>query len=111
MHYCNNKISLPQTAGVETVSVEDDNWRSDTRGLPGQEMTLHLLLRVVADVGIVGFPNAGGRGGWVAGGVLGWQVGWVGWVYCPAKRMTTGACEWMWALFAFLTQMVRVAGW
>ena len=32
-------------------------------GAPGQQLSLHLLLRVVADVGIVGYPNAGeGRG-------------------------------------------------
>lgn len=30
-----------------------------TKGEPGQELALELLLRVVADVGIVGFPNAG----------------------------------------------------
>ncbi len=28
-------------------------------GGPGQQLSLHLLLRVVADVGIVGLPNAG----------------------------------------------------
>lgn len=30
-----------------------------TKGEPGEELALELLLRVVADVGIVGFPNAG----------------------------------------------------
>lgn len=41
----------------------DPNWQVDARGLPGQQSTLQLLLRVVADVGIVGFPNAGAREG------------------------------------------------
>ncbi|KAJ9525634.1 hypothetical protein QJQ45_003344 [Haematococcus lacustris] len=45
--------------GTEVVSVEDDNWKQDALGLPGQQLSLHLLLRVVADVGIVGLPNAG----------------------------------------------------
>ena len=39
--------------------MEDDNWRVDAEGGPGEEASLQLLLRVVADVGIVGFPNAG----------------------------------------------------
>lgn len=37
----------------------DTNWQVDAKGLPGQQLSLQLLLRVVADVGIVGFPNAG----------------------------------------------------
>ncbi|CAK0738001.1 hypothetical protein CVIRNUC_000979 [Coccomyxa viridis] len=39
--------------------VEDTNWALDAEGAPGEEATLHLLMRVVADVGIVGLPNAG----------------------------------------------------
>lgn len=46
-------------AGAEVVAVEDVNWKLDAKGRPGQQLGLHLLLRVVADVGIVGFPNAG----------------------------------------------------
>ena len=41
-------------------AVEDTNWKDDAKGLPGQQLSLTLLLRVVADVGLVGFPNAGG---------------------------------------------------
>lgn len=41
--------------------MEDGNWQEETKGLPGTQLSLHLLLRVVADIGIVGFPNAGGR--------------------------------------------------
>ena len=39
--------------------VEDDDWKAEAAGAPGEEVSLHLMLRVVADVGIVGFPNAG----------------------------------------------------
>ena len=39
--------------------VEDMNWAADAEGAPGEEVALHLLMRVVADVGIVGLPNAG----------------------------------------------------
>ncbi|GLI65333.1 hypothetical protein VaNZ11_008876, partial [Volvox africanus] len=48
-----------KSKGVELVDVEDDGWRADSRGAAGQQLTLTLLLRVVADVGLVGFPNAG----------------------------------------------------
>jgi GTPase involved in cell partitioning and DNA repair len=48
-----------QKAGAEVVAIEDTNWKEDAKGLPGQQMSLQLLLRVVADVGLVGFPNAG----------------------------------------------------
>lgn len=51
-------------SGTEVVAVEDDNWKVDTQGAAGQQLSLHLLLRVVADVGIVGFPNAGGCCQW-----------------------------------------------
>lgn len=39
--------------------VEDVNWALDAEGASGEEVLLHLLMRVVADVGIVGLPNAG----------------------------------------------------
>lgn len=52
-------LLLSQAAGAEVVAVEDTNWKEDAKGLPGQQMSLQLLLRVVADVGLVGFPNAG----------------------------------------------------
>jgi GTP-binding protein EngB required for normal cell division len=39
--------------------VEDRNWKQDVKGMEGTGLGLHLLLRVVADVGIVGYPNAG----------------------------------------------------
>jgi len=39
--------------------VEDDDWKAEAAGAPGEELSLQLMLRVVADVGIVGFPNAG----------------------------------------------------
>ena len=58
-------------AGAEVVAVMDSNWQADARGLPGQQLSLQLLLRVVADVGIVGFPNAGEDEGvcmWCCGG-------------------------------------------
>ncbi len=39
--------------------MEDVNWAADAEGVMGEEVALHLLMRVVADVGIVGLPNAG----------------------------------------------------
>ena len=39
--------------------VEDTDWKAEAIGGPGEEVSLQLMLRVVADVGIVGFPNAG----------------------------------------------------
>ena len=44
---------------VAEYVVEDENWRAEATGGLGEEACLQLLLRVVADVGIVGFPNAG----------------------------------------------------
>ena len=46
-------------AGVETSVLEADDGVDATVGEPGEEVALELLLRVVADVGIVGLPNAG----------------------------------------------------
>lgn len=39
--------------------MSDENWAQDAEGAHGEEVSLHLLMRVVADVGIVGLPNAG----------------------------------------------------
>jgi GTPase len=41
------------------VEVAAGNPRADSAGGRGVQTTLTLLLRVVADVGIVGLPNAG----------------------------------------------------
>lgn len=51
-------LTEAETQVAEYV-VEDENWRAEATGGPGEEACLQLLLRVVADVGIVGFPNAG----------------------------------------------------
>ncbi|KAG1673633.1 hypothetical protein FOA52_013297 [Chlamydomonas sp. UWO 241] len=53
------QYKLADEAGAEVVAVEDGDWKVETKGLPGQQLGLHLQLRVVADIGIVGFPNAG----------------------------------------------------
>jgi len=48
-----------QASKAEVIDIQDTNWKVDSLGAPGQQLSLHLLLRVVADVGIVGLPNAG----------------------------------------------------
>ena len=48
-----------QASKAEVVDIQDTNWKVDSVGGSGQQLALHLLLRVVADVGIVGLPNAG----------------------------------------------------
>ncbi|MDA9261601.1 50S ribosome-binding GTPase [bacterium] len=49
--------------GLNEVEVSDFGFeeapRTTTRGETGEEVTLELLMRVVADIGIVGLPNAG----------------------------------------------------
>lgn len=49
---------LGDDAEIEELLV-DMNPREYTRGEAGEEITLELLLRVVADVGLVGLPNVG----------------------------------------------------
>ena len=44
-------------AAQEDGIVEDVNWAQDAEGALGEEVSLHLLMRVVADVGIVGLPQ------------------------------------------------------
>ena len=44
---------------VSEYIVEDTDWKAEAVGGPGEEVSLQLMLRVVADVGIVGYPNAG----------------------------------------------------
>ncbi|ERN01272.1 probable GTP-binding protein OBGC2 isoform X2 [Amborella trichopoda] len=44
---------------LTTNVMRDENDKVLVLGQPGQEVTLELILRVVADVGLVGLPNAG----------------------------------------------------
>ena len=45
--------------GVEVIEVETQDWKAEAAGGAGERQALHLLLRVVADIGLVGLPNAG----------------------------------------------------
>jgi GTP-binding protein len=42
-------------------SMENRSPKWATRGKPGQELSLELELKMIADVGLVGYPNAGKR--------------------------------------------------
>ena len=48
-----------QARGIEEYEIEDSNIEVDSKGLPGETMCVQLHLSVVADIGIVGLPNAG----------------------------------------------------
>ena len=47
------------TQDEEEGVIEDRNWADDAEGAVGEEVSLRLLMTVVADVGLVGAPNAG----------------------------------------------------
>ena len=48
-----------QRKGIEVIDVPEGDWRALSRGRGGERATLQLQLRVVADAGFVGLPNAG----------------------------------------------------
>ena len=57
-------VTLPsvlyvQEKGLETAQDDYENWLLATYGKQGERAKLDLTMRVVADVGIVGLPNAG----------------------------------------------------
>ena len=43
----------------DPFAMSEDDLRAITRGKPAEELRLSLVMRTVADVGFVGFPNAG----------------------------------------------------
>jgi GTPase involved in cell partitioning and DNA repair len=54
------KLSGKLSEDVEVSDIElDEATFTATSGEPGQELTVELLMRVVADIGLVGLPNAG----------------------------------------------------
>eukprot|EP00747_Dinoflagellata_sp_TGD_P165620 gnl/TRDRNA2_/TRDRNA2_187142_c0_seq1.p1 gnl/TRDRNA2_/TRDRNA2_187142_c0~~gnl/TRDRNA2_/TRDRNA2_187142_c0_seq1.p1 ORF type:complete len:604 (-),score=109.02 gnl/TRDRNA2_/TRDRNA2_187142_c0_seq1:79-1890(-) len=41
------------------LEIVEEDWKAPAEGEPGEEVTLQLFLRVVADIGIIGLPSAG----------------------------------------------------
>ena len=52
------KIIL-QELGAESISILNSDNRKNALGHQGIDANIHLILRIVADVGLIGLPNAG----------------------------------------------------
>ena len=52
-------FQFKQEEGIQSISLTNTDYRKNALGHQGVDANVHLILRIVADIGIIGLPNAG----------------------------------------------------